>query len=42
MQTMKINFDVKGSIALITVGSRGIGRQVACALAAQGVDIAVN
>jgi 3-oxoacyl-[acyl-carrier protein] reductase len=39
---MKKNADMKGKTALITGASRGIGKQVALALAETGVDVAVN
>jgi NAD(P)-dependent dehydrogenase (short-subunit alcohol dehydrogenase family) len=42
METVYMSNVLKGKVALVTGGSRGLGAQTAAALAAQGADIAIS
>jgi 3-oxoacyl-[acyl-carrier protein] reductase len=37
-----MNETISGSVALVTGGSRGIGRSISLALGSRGVKVAVN
>ncbi len=34
-------FDLSGKMALVTAGSRGLGLEIACGFARQGVDVVI-